>query len=203
LEATAHIYISNNILKSTVTGNLNGSEAIELHASNNATSVVEIWNNLIYDFTLATGILLDAGILYAYNNTVYNCFRSYNQGIGGTFVAKNNISYAVLNWHYGGTFDGASTNNLTGPTDGGGNAPGSNPRNAATVTFVDEANDDFHLAPLDSGAQGHGVNLSQDPGLAFSDDIDGQARIGPWDIGADKISKSVVRNAVIRNATVR
>lgn len=56
-------------------------------------------------------------------------------------------------------------------------------------SFVDLANRDLHLAATDAGARGRGVNLSQDPDLAFSDDIDGDPRPpapSAWDIGADQ-----------------
>jgi len=56
-----------------------------------------------------------------------------------------------------------------------------------TFTFVDEANDDFHLASTDdTGAKDYGTDLSSDPNLSFNDDIDGDTRSGTWDIGADE-----------------
>jgi hypothetical protein len=58
------------------------------------------------------------------------------------------------------------------------------------VTFVDEANADYHLAPSDVGARGVGANLAGDPVFAFGDDIDGDARpVLPlaWDVGADQV----------------
>ena len=54
------------------------------------------------------------------------------------------------------------------------------------VSFVDEANDDFHLASGDTSAKDAGTDLSADGQLAFSDDIDGATRSGSWDIGADE-----------------
>jgi hypothetical protein len=142
---------------------------------------VKIWNSVIYGFTGGRGISIDGYTAnnYIYNNTVYNC----NIGIytAAAILIKNNISYNNTD-NYNGTFNAASTNNLSGPTQT--DAPGSNPRNGVTVTFVDEAKDDFHLASNDAGARDYGVS---DPGSGlFSDDIDGQTRTGIWDIGADE-----------------
>lgn len=55
-----------------------------------------------------------------------------------------------------------------------------------TFTFVDSANDNFHLASTDAGAINYGTDLSADGTFAFDDDIDGQTRTAPWDIGADE-----------------
>jgi len=208
--ANSDIRISNNILWAALSVSNYGCGITSYSAySNNA----KIWNNMFYDWTGSTGV--DKGIYvgsdvgqtknwYVYNNTFHNCeVGIQNSGSGATnLIAKNNIVKGSGDTNaYVGTFTSGTDYNATDGTDDIGQ--GTHNLISQTFSFVDEANDDFHLAPLDSGAQGHGVNLSQDPDLAFSDDIDGQARIGPWDIGADKISKSVVRNAVIRNATVR
>lgn len=56
-----------------------------------------------------------------------------------------------------------------------------------TVTFEDEAGDDFHLDSTDTGAVDYGTDLSGDANLAFTDDIDGNTRSGTWDVGADEI----------------
>ncbi|MCK5081627.1 MAG: hypothetical protein KAR31_01850, partial [Candidatus Omnitrophica bacterium] len=59
----------------------------------------------------------------------------------------------------------------------------------SAIIFVDEANDDFHLASNDTGAKDLGTDLTSDANLAFSDDIDGDTRPvapGTWDIGADE-----------------
>ena len=79
-----------------------------------------------------------------------------------------------------GTFTGSSNN----AEDDGNGAPGTNSRTAQTFTFVDAANNDFHLASTDAGAKGYGI---ADPGSGdFSDDIDGQTRGATWDIGFDQ-----------------
>jgi hypothetical protein len=67
-------------------------------------------------------------------------------------------------------------------------APGTLSHGAQTVTLVDEAGDDFHLAGTDLGAIRRG---KADPGSGlFSDDIDGTTRTGTgrtaWDVGASQ-----------------
>ncbi len=58
----------------------------------------------------------------------------------------------------------------------------------AITTFIDETNNDFHLASNDTGARNYGTDLSGDINLPFSTDIDGQTRPGQliWDVGADE-----------------
>ena len=142
--------ISNNIVRGN--GGASGQPGrigINIFFAGAAGSVARIWNNLVYDFTgpQSTDV---AGILpddpnfttYVYNNTVVDSAAGIAQ-YQGTVVAKNNLVYNNLD-NYIGTFSAASTNNLSGP--GPGRCPGTNPRNAATVTFVNAALDDFHLA---------------------------------------------------------
>ena len=186
------IRVSYNIIRGVISGTTTYAHAIyPEYFGDTGVRTVKIWNNIIYGFinTNGTGITdRRTWTLYVYNNTVYNCYYGYIQGSSPSFIVKNNISYNNTD-NYNGTFDSSSTNNLSGPNSDP-DTPGSNPRNGVTVTFADEANDDFHLAYTDTGAKGYGANLSADSNLAFSDDIDGQGRprpgIGSWDIGADQ-----------------
>ena len=79
--------------------------------------------------------------------------------------------------------NGADVYNIADTND----APGTNSKNCI-VLFIDEANKDFHLSSSDTCARDSGIDLSSDPYLSFSDDIDGELRISPWDIGADEVS---------------
>ena len=60
------------------------------------------------------------------------------------------------------------------------------------MQFADAENYDFHLSNFDTVARDAGTNLSNDPYLAFGDDIDGESRNigGTWDIGADEAGTS-------------
>ncbi len=180
--SNAHL-ISNCIIKGVISGTSQYCRGIW---AINTTTIA--YNNIIYDFINATtieyGLHNPSDTLYAYNNTIYNCYYGFSQDNTGVFVPKNNLSYNNY-YNYYGLFNTNSTNNLSGPAQA--NAPGVNPRQNQTVIFVSEMDDDFHLAPSDNGARNYGV---ADPGTGlFSDDIDGQMRPNTtWDIGADQAS---------------
>jgi hypothetical protein len=63
---------------------------------------------------------------------------------------------------------------------------------AQTPTFVDSANDDFHIDAADTDLKDQGTDLSADPDTVgapwtgFDDDIDEDTRSGTWDIGFDE-----------------
>ena len=192
--------VSGNIVRGNGTGTHDIRIGINLYGAGSGN--LKVWNNVVYDFRGATNctggmVLDDADYTYeAYNNTVVDCEEGID-ALQGTVVAKNNLAYGnAYNYPAGahascvpaptipGNFSASSTHNLSGPAQT--DAPGANPRNATTVTFVDAAADDFHLAAADTGAQGQGADLSADPNLAFAVDVDGGARQAPWDIGADE-----------------
>jgi hypothetical protein len=179
--------VSDNIVR----GNGAGSSDIRIGINPYAagSGVVKVWNNVIYDWR--GGLNWVAGIVpddpdytvYIYNNTIVDCEWGIDVS-DGTVIAKNNLVYNSSLDNYYGNFAASSTNNLSGPTQT--DAPGSNPRNATTVTFLNAPGDDFHLGATDTGAKGQGVDLSADPDLAFAVDVDGGPRRAPWDIGADE-----------------
>jgi hypothetical protein len=145
---------------------------------------LRVWNNLFYDFHNTYGSSMEVAnsqfTVYFYNNTVVNC----NYGIlanGGSVTVKNTIVQNCVNYYYG-TFTTVSDYNLSGSSD----APGANSQQSATVAFA-AAGSDFHLAPTDLAAHGHGTDLSADANLAFTDDVDCKPRALPWDIGADQL----------------
>lgn len=184
--AAADLRISHNIIKAVRTGSAN-SYGIFIYDPN-ATS--KTWNNIIYDFTGGTGtsngiLMANGGTHYAYNNTVYNCDYGYRFGAATTFVVKNNIAQDCNDGFFDvwESFESSSDYNIS---DLAGDAPGSSSKNSTNVTFVDEANDDFHLSSSDTAAKDAGTDLSADVNLSFSDDMDGDSRTGTWDIGADE-----------------
>jgi hypothetical protein len=186
--------ISNNIIRGNIS---NGSEAagIDTDGGSYGCNII-VYNNIIYGFNVANsfGIVLYSSYVYptyVLNNTIYN--NSYGISLGnGLNVIKNNIVYNNNDNYYEPYFDASSTNNLSGPTQT--DAPGTNPQNAKTVTFVDSANADFHLASTDTAAKNFGADLSADSNFAFTKDIDGNTRNingRGWDIGADEAATAV------------
>jgi len=140
-------------------------------------------NCLFYDFINGTndiaGIINVSATQYVYNCTFQNSYKGIYV-FGGTTVAKNCLAQSCTDG-YNGSFT-SSTYNCSDITS---DAPGTNPV-TGSVTFVDAANDDFHLASGDTVAKDAGTDLSADANLAFSIDIDGVTRTGSWDIGADE-----------------
>jgi len=167
-----------------------GSDYRGVYASN--ASSFYAWNNIIYasgsaSSTNRRGIdVYNIDNSYIYNNTVSDFDYNFTQRNGGVMLVKNNISQNSATAGYsvsgGGTFDPNSTNNLSDRDD----APGSNPINNAIVQFRNPSEYDFHLLPTDTTAKNAGVDLSNDPYISFTTDIDGETRQGTWDIGADE-----------------
>jgi hypothetical protein len=188
---TAETQISSCIIRGVFSGTTDGAFGIfAWQSAGSSSSVVKIWNNIIYDFINGSnsniaGITI-AGVWngYVYNNTVYHNYY----GISGSSItsAKNNISYNNTD-NYINSFDTSSTNNLTSGTDP--QMPTANKRENVTVTFADAANGDFHLASTDAGARNYGADLSTDAYLPITTDIDGHTRptgTNIVDIGADE-----------------
>ncbi|MDQ1284238.1 MAG: hypothetical protein QG620_586 [Patescibacteria group bacterium] len=193
-------YISSNLIKNAT------PSAAGIHVGD-ADQVIRIYNNIVYDSY--NGIGFGSGTVYADNNTVYNASnRAYNIE-GGTVILKNNIAYSPADGYYG-TSNTASDYNISNLAS---DAPGANSKNETTVSFVDAANDDFHLLPTDTAARNSGVDLSQDQNLPITSDIDGQARATGWlseppggsghatDIGADEGATAIYRSIAPGMAT--
>ena len=185
--------ISNNVVRGNGTGTTDIRIGINLYGA--GSGVLKIWNNVIYDLGRTTRTSSPASSPTTRTTpTTSTTTRSRTAktastpSVGTVLVAKNNLVYNSRVDNYwtdaGVSWDPSSTNNLSGPTQT--DAPGSNPRNVTTVTFVDATGDDFHLAASDTGAQGQGADLSADAGLAFAVDVDRGPRRAPWDIGADE-----------------
>lgn len=116
---------------------------------------------------------------YSYNNTVHGFLGGTGviSGTGGG-VYKNTISYNNQTDFSAGAIN-TSTNNLSKD----GTAPPYNVYyTTKTISFVNAAAGDFHLAATDTDAIDNGADLSS----IFTTDIDGVTRTGTWDIGADE-----------------
>ena len=206
INSTGTVYISNNIIRGAANGSGN-TEFVGIESySNNTSLIAKIWNNILYDFTggatnehaiwFSDGT---AGTGYVYSNTVHNSSNGIVQA-GGTVVAKNNVINDCTDG-YTGTFDASSDYNISDIAADAPNATFSG--GEATVSFVDEANDDLHLADTDTAAKDQGTDLSSDSNLNFSDDIDGGARGATiWDIGADETATKIYRSVGPSNTSV-
>ncbi|NTW27223.1 MAG: hypothetical protein HGA36_02795 [Candidatus Moranbacteria bacterium] len=183
------VHVSNNIItENHTTTNNDGFEALSIRST---TTTGYIWNNLIYDANIggntgSSAMMLYYNHHYVYNNVVYNYTSGYGiRSNAGSVLAKNNI---VQQASFNGAFDAASSNNISQDAT----SPNVALQNK-TVSFLDAANKDFHLAPSDTTAKNAGADLSADPSFAFSADIDGQIRSASpgWDIGADEAATAI------------
>jgi len=157
-------------------------------------SSIKAWNNIIYGFNLNSGSgirfsVSTANTSYISNVTIYDCVYGLNNTWVGTPLAKNVITQNCTDG-FNGAINAGSNYNISNKS---ADAPGANSKNSTTVVFVDAANKNFHLSNSDTAARGSGVNLSADPNLPFSTDIDGQPRpTGAWDIGADQVFGALI-----------
>jgi len=184
--ATAEVRVSHNILRHTAGGTGDWWAAAVVQTS--FGGALKAWNNIMYNWGAGFFHEWTAGTsnVTLYNNTIVN---SDNVGIeldghgSGSFrLANNLVQGAATNYYFaGGVTLAYSQTNLS--------QDNTSPQVALqgkTVSFVGAA--DFHLASSDTNAMNQGTNLSSDPNLAFSDDIDGHSRGygSAWDIGADE-----------------
>ena len=184
------IKIGRCIIKGVLTGTAANIRGVyTYHAT--ATFTFYVYNCMFYDLVNGTNVVRGvsqdtAPVGYVYNNTFQNCRVGLYTGTN-KLKAVNNLFKGMTGSPCSGTFLNGTDYNATDSASlgytvtGGGNT---HDRLSQTFTFVDETNDDFHLASTDAGARDYGVS---DPGSGlFSDDIDGVTRTGTWDIGADE-----------------
>lgn len=186
-----NIYLSKNIIKKSNVGSGSSCYGIQMPITG-TNNVFYIWDNIIYNISEFEGRGIGCnGIsnFYLYNNTIYNSYYGIWRS-NGTALAKNNITQSCTDG-FSGTFDSSSDYNISDVSQADADSANDTFNGYKTVTFADEANDDFRLSPNDTSARNHGTDLSNDANLSFSDDIQGQSRSaaaagGAWDIGADE-----------------
>lgn len=135
------------------------------------------------------GIEIKAGNrVYAYNNTFARCTVAMTVELGTTGTLRNNLATACGPClETVGTVTGSG--NLTGDATAAQPGLGSMLPSNDVLAYFASAND-FHLAAAATSASAVrdvGANLSTDPDLSFTTDIDGLARSGAWDVGADEL----------------
>ncbi|MBI2450782.1 MAG: hypothetical protein HYV52_00365 [Parcubacteria group bacterium] len=195
--AGSDVRISNNIIKNTSTV-INYFPAAGIY-SDTDNQVLKIWNNIVYDFSIGTGGSTAShgiypadflGSVYVSNNIVYNNYYGIRHGWNST-ILKNNIANGNTTDYFEGVVHASSSNNISQDAT----SPNTTLRNK-TVPFVDATNKDFHLEFRDgtgNPAMNAGTDLSADANLAFSTDIDNDARSSTWDIGADDVGATLVK----------
>jgi len=145
------------------------------------TIVLYSYNNFLYDGHEA----FDNEYSTSSVQYMYNCTAA-NMSTDGFIrcVAKNCLAYDTTGSGFAALASGSDYN---ASSDGTGDDWGTHGRANQTFSFVDETNDDYHLAFNDTGAKDYGTDLSTDPYLPIWRDIDGEDRVGgTWDIGADE-----------------
>jgi hypothetical protein len=149
-----------------------------------------IWNNVIYDVSelgYSAGIQLSRGTAYVYNNTIVDLIDGFGvRSDSSVTIAKNNLIAAPGDDYYGSFYPGSDFNASSDDT-----APGFHSRRDQTFTFVNSGADNYHLASTDAGARDYGTDLSSDPYIPVTDDVDDDTRSGGWDIGADEATSGV------------
>lgn len=143
-------------------------------------STAYIYNNIIYGFVNGTktsccGMQMNDGwTMYAYNNTVVDCYVGIKRANGTAHSYMNLVSDCTD--CYSGTIDGDHNASTTS------DAPGTNAHNVTRGTefeFTNYAGDNFHLTASFDGT-------TDASGGLVTTDIDGAARTGTYDIGADE-----------------
>lgn len=157
---------------------------------------LKAWNNVIYGVGepgYTAGIQIGKGTAYLYNNTIAGITSGFAIRSGGVVVAKNNLTEAPGTDFYGSYYPGSDFNASSDDS-----APGFHSRLGQTFTFIHSSAGNYHLAANDTGARNYGMDLSHDPLISISDDLDGAARAGGWDIGADEAASGTDGVAPIR-----
>ncbi|MCD6150027.1 LamG domain-containing protein, partial [bacterium] len=164
-----------------------------------------LYNSVIYDYGIDGGLSRAAvnaayGSLTCMNVTVDGKGKSGNhkgfRGNSGVATAYNCVAvgYGSEGWYntwsgYNDATDQATDDQM--PATGGVYSI------APADSFIDYSNSDYHLKSTDTDLKDAGADLSSDPDLSFSDDIDGDTRpsdVGDWDIGSDEAMPPTVIN---------
>jgi hypothetical protein len=128
------------------------------------------------------------GLAFLYNNTVYFAGDTgiFNLNASLEWNLKNNLVIDSVNLDYDGSAGGwdASSDRNAASDNTGPNAPA--PYTSLTSSVFVSAPSNLLLNAGASALIGQGLDLSADPALPFSIDIQGISRGPVWDIGADE-----------------
>ena len=134
-----------------------------------------------------------SGFLTSSHARYYNCTAISNanrgfassSGDGRKRYYKNNLASGNTLGDFATDGDIFESFNNASSDDTADNNGGSGNRINQTFSFIDISSDNVHLAPNDTGAFKHGLDLSNDAYYPFDTDIDGDTRGDTWSIGVD------------------
>jgi len=161
-----------------------GIAGISLSSANDNT-IYKIWNNIVYDFKSGIKqVEVDPGSNFLiYNNIVVDpgyrgiYFGGYPASAATVRLKNNLVQGSNTNYYIslGSNVVKEYVDNLAEDTT----SP-NNEHDSKTVIFVDEANNDFHLASTDTNATDQGTDLSSDGNLSFTEYSGGYLYIYFW-----------------------
>lgn len=184
-------HVSESIIRgnNTPTPNTSIPRGIKVDAlTSNQRQTLYAYNNVIYD--LGGGIEVrgiemtgDGSTVYSFNNTIANLSPAI-LGNDPTDVAvlRNTLVLACASPCLGGAGTYSGSNNV-GP-DFADFSIGVDPTGKLGDYVLDGS--DFHLDATAPQVIDQGLDLSSDPDLPFTLDVDHLPRTGAWDIGADE-----------------
>lgn len=163
-----------------------------------ATCDVKVWNNFIFGCTIGIYVWDTDAPCYLYSNSIANCanygilVNTTNAVVAKDCACLENGNDFGFKARFGASSDYNASTAASGDTDG---APGANSVHGATGAnnFVNATvgSENLHVKDTAANIYNTGTDLSADPDLAFSDDIDGNTRTGTWDIGGDEYQAAV------------
>jgi hypothetical protein len=171
--ATAIIFDASAASSSGAVALVRNSVIVGTVGSNTASSslVAYLYNDTI---NVGSNEILNHGATFTFINTLFSSATANNGGFltygTGSAVTTCNYCAFATNPPNGGSGDGWYYNS------------GSNNRNSQTFTF--ESSPPYQIKSTDTGAKGHGENLSSASPFPFTIDIESNTRTVPWDIGA-------------------
>ena len=177
----------NCLTKGTISGA--SSTAVGFRNSLGASESFEWHNCIAIDFVNGTescggfnGAGDDESIL-VYNCGFYNCYTAITTGYRDTVLRNSWVQGATT--IVSGQLSQITVISDYNLSDGTSSWPGSNNVDNSTLTFVNAASDDYHLASGDTDAIGAGIGPSSDANV-YTTDGDGDIRTGlTTDIGPD------------------
>lgn len=195
-------------LQVKITSSTAGSAGIEARtcATPPSSAKVLIENCVIYTPNFSTNA--SAIDIFEYSGEIRRCILYCDGTAIGVHCrdAVVNVWNCTFHDQYYGIFNYASSSTGTQKNCGFDSVPEPNGFTATTCsstspTFVDAANNNFHLADADTTWKDAGTDLSADwkdfAGNTYTPkDIDGETVSGTWDIGADEWSPGPVQISV-------